>query len=242
MTSMKSIYLFFIIPILFLFYSCYSVPIFSIQSDEKDSDFFMGKEYLTKEDTSASVTLDFEDQENGIFLFYVEIKSYQDTPFIFDPGKIYEQIVEPELRNYQISALDPETQIETINQSIRSTNERKSVDDNINTFVAIADLIGEVVTIGKEKSKQEVSEKQKAREDWQNTVENEEINYQESITKLNEKKDFWQNNVIRKTTMHITDTLKGFFYIPSYENAAVIKITIPVGCSQYSFKYKQTKK
>ncbi len=241
---MKVVHLILVLIASLIFYSCAATPVFSIKSSEKESEFYMGREYVSKADTSARVTLNFEDQDQDMFVFYIKVKSFQDTPFIFDPGEIYIEIVEPELdkKDYKIFALDPESQIEQINRSINSASATKQTTDGLNFIVAVADLTSEIVAIGKDKSQEEIIEKQILRENWQRSAEENEINFENRIASLNDKKEFWQNNVLRKTTMRLADTIEGFIYIPYYIKGKLIKITVPVGNTLHGFLYKQIKK
>ncbi len=241
---MKAIHLILVFAASLLFISCSSIPAFLIKSSEKESEFYMGREYVSKEDTSARIILNFEDQDKDVFVFYIKVKSFQDSSFIFDPGKIFVEIVEPELdkKDFKIFALDPEGQIEQINHSINSATATKQTTDGLNFILAVADIAGEIATIGKEKSEEEIEEKQAIRDDWQKSIDNNEADYNDRIADLNNKKYFWQNNVLRKTTMYLADTIEGFIYIPCYVKGKLIKVNVPVGNALYSFLYNQTRK
>ncbi len=63
-------------------------------------------------------------------------------------------------------------------------------------------------------------------ETWTVNQTKQSINYSNEMIRLENKKAFWQNKVLRKTTFYIEDEIAGILFIPVISKAKFVKLHI----------------
>ena len=93
---------------------------FTLSPDE-DSSLDMGREIIEKEDDLAYSSLSFEDYTGNEFVFHVFAYNKKQEQIVFDPVLVYSKLYDEnkkQLTNKMIYAIDPEVQIDKLNENI----------------------------------------------------------------------------------------------------------------------------
>ena len=68
-------------------------------------------------------------------------------------------------------------------------------------------------------------------------IASQEIYYQANSNYLTDSKFYWENMVLRRTTLYPADENSGYVHIPLDEHAREISICVPIDGNEFSFKY-----
>lgn len=230
-----------IISVAFLFSACASLPVFRTSSLEQNKYFDSGREVVSKENSKIKILLNFENQSGADLVFYLTIYNKSDESLLIDPSIIYAEIKEalyPEKINRKIFAINPEVEIEQIDKEINKTNADESLKRGIFVLGSFANLAESIATIGKDKTDSQIEEENRTREDLQNSIENDKTAYKEKMNSLDQQKNYWENNVFRKTTLRSKENISGYFHIPVNSDIMLFNLIIPVGNDKFEFRYK----
>ena len=225
-----------------IFYGCVSFPVYRLHTIEQPEDIYMGMETVKRSDWNIEMLLQFERQSGKNYEFYLSIKNISNKSFYFNPKEIYsvKVIGGNENFNKQFYAIDPEEQLKKIDSEMNHTVAAKKTTDGINGFIAFLDIASTIATIGKVKSDEQLQQAEENRAEFHQTVQEEEINYQNKMASLKGQKDYWENEILRTSKYFPQDKIGGTFYMPIIEGAEIVKLVIPVCGRNYVFTFKQT--
>ena len=225
-----------------LLYGCTSFPVYRLHAIEQPEDIYMGMETIKKIDWKVELLLQFERQTGKNYEFFLSIKNNSSKPFIFDPKEIYSVIIKgvSDNSNKRYFAIDPEEHLKKIDSKINHTVAAKKTTDGINGFIAFLDIASTIATIGNNKSREQLQQEQENREEFHRNIQEEEINYRNKMSSLNDQKNYWENETLRITKYYPKDKIGGLFYMPIIQNADIVKVVIPINAIDYEFMFKQT--
>ena len=228
----------------FIFSACCAAPsIFKLASEESNSDFLMGAEIITKEIHSVVVSLNFEEQIDNEFNFYVYVKNNSLSPIIFSPENIFVEIFDEDMKYIStyvdtVYARDPELAIQTLNSDLHSRKNQHEIVTGLNSVFGLLSIATDIATGPSETKLERVADDF---ENWTINQANESIDYSHDLIRLEDKKEFWQNEVLRKTTLYTEDKIGGVFLVPVIPKAKFVKLHIILNERDFVFLYKQVK-
>ena len=228
----------------FIFSACCAAPnIYKLASEEPDLDYLMGAEIITKENHSVVVSLNFEEQIDNEFYFYVYIKNNSLNPITFSPENIFVEIFDENMEYLSahwdtLYACDPEMKILTLNSDLQSRTNQHEFVTGLNSVFGLINIAADIATGPSETKLDRIADDL---EKWSINQTNENINYSNEMITIKHSKEFWQNEVLRKTTLYINDKIGGVFLIPVVPKANFVKLHIILGGRDFSFLYKQVK-
>ncbi len=228
--------------VLLFIIGCAPVPVYRLNSIEKNKDFYNGMETVMRNDSTARIMLRFDNQSQYNYAFYLSVTNNTSGDIVFDPKNIYSEKAEgsEEQSDEKFFAINPEEKLRNIDHDINGTIAQKKTDDGINLFIGFLDLASTVATIGKEKSDEEIQKQQETREDFYQTVNNENIDFNNKMNSLKDEKVYWEERVLRITTLYSGDEIDGEVFLPIIPGADTVKIVVPVAGREYNFLFKQT--
>jgi hypothetical protein len=74
---------------------------------------------------------------------------------------------------------------------------------------------------------------------WVDNQTNENVNYDIDKNDINSQKDFWKNQVLRKTSLYQNDNIGGLVFVPFNKDAKYIRLVVPVGYKQYIYLFRK---
>lgn len=219
---------------------CSTETFFTINSAEENVEYYQGREINSKEDEIAKTIIEFEDYSDGFLIYYLSVENLSDENIMIHPEEIFMELVETnenaETKNYRsiFYALDPEDEIEFINEEIESRDTWHGVSTGLNFFTAIINIVSEISD-----NDDDVSDVGFHILRLGSNQINEEIDYKYTMDELNASKEFWKNEVLRKTTLNPGEEVGGLVYIPICEYAEYFSINVPVESTYHEYLYVQ---
>lgn len=214
-----------------------SSSFYTLTPDEK-SNFEEGRELIEKEDNSAYSWISFEDYTDNEFVFHIFVYNKDEVDFIFDPSmisiKFYDKNKKP-LSSNKNYALNPEEQIKRMDLAIKERDNAHDVSTGINIAFALFSTIVDL-TDDEDNNTEEVLENVVVFAD--NQI-HEEVSHDNDIGNLKANKEYWKNEVLRKTELGEDEGIDGVVYIPFNKEAKFLKIFIPIGETTHTYKYQQ---
>lgn len=224
---------------------CSQYPIYryNVSSLDNQKWFYKGREIISSEINDILAVISYEDQVRDNLVFNLSIINKSDGKIEIDPSKIFLEIQKtyPEdfYGNKKIiyNSIDPESRINLLNKSITSLNASQQTTDVVYTFVCLADLVKDFSELNKEKSTDELYAESLVRQERTQAKVSQDINYQNNLSFYMDSKYYWENLVLRKTTLYPDEEISGYVHLPLDENAREILICVPINNIEFSFKY-----
>lgn len=220
--------------------SCAPSPVYRVTSLEDLTEYVDGEEFTTKEDGHAASSIEFEDYTDNNLIFYVQMANKSENQITIHPEKITIEILNSDMLSYSkrriFYSLDPEKQIDMLNEKIKDRDNWHEAATGINIFFGLVSIISDIADDDNRNDVCEVAEDIGV---FTNNQINEEINHDIDIEELSSEKEFWKNEVLRITTLEKDEQIGGLVFLPFYPDAKFVKIEIPVGNSKHSYLYKQ---
>ncbi|MCW8850434.1 MAG: hypothetical protein OQJ81_10690, partial [Melioribacteraceae bacterium] len=180
----------------------------------------------------------FDDYTGEESIFHVFAYNIEQEDFIFDPSKISIKFYDKNkklINHNDIYAVDPEQQINKLDQSIKERDNSHDVSTGLNVAFALLSTIVDL-TDGEDNNAEEVLENVVVFADNQIS---EEVSYENDLDFLKANKAYWKNEVLRKTELSKDEGIDGVVYLPFNEDARYVKIFMPIGKTVHTFKFQQ---
>ena len=227
---------------LLLFISGCSVTYYKLQTADSNIDFYKGREVAHRDDDNYSTSVSFEDQDNGNFIFYVTAKNLSNSAITFYPENIYadqlgenqELINNPNANSF--FAINPEKKLDYLESELERRKSQHNVTSGINFFLAAVSVAAD---LSDDHSRYKAKKVGDDIATWANNQTNENVNYDIDKKNINSQKDFWQNQVLRKTTLYKNDNIGGLVFVPFNKDAKYIRLVVPVGDKQHVYLFRK---
>ena len=227
---------------------CASQKYFNLQSLDENKNIRNGLQIVVMEDSTLASTINFEGQYNDHIVFYTYFENNSEDTLLVDPGKFeYEyfnfgtniKVTEPVSRQ---KAYDPELQINVMNKALITNEEEKSALTFLNCLVGTASVIVSVATDDDDECDDDETAYNIA-DAVVGTVANQiaiESSYSEAQQAALEEREFWKNEVLRKTNLYPGDKIGGLVHFPLTENGGLLKINLKADNNIHQYIYKQS--
>lgn len=225
---------------------CSSQKLFSIDPAEEGIDYQEGNKIAVFEDSLFASTINFEHQYGDQLVFFTYFENNSDSAVIVDPGEFYYQLyknsndIDTNRLLIKRTAFDPELQIDAMNTGMRDAENEKAALTFLNCLVGTASVVAAVATDDED---DECDESFSVVDAIGSTIENQtaiEESYDYEMADLFAQREFWKNEVLRKTTLYPGERIGGLVHFPLHEEAGWLKINLILGPEIHSFKFKQS--
>jgi hypothetical protein len=208
--------------------------------EEEPSKWLYGQAILGDSIFGVSYEVGFDRIQDGCYLFDFHITNRSNMPLLVDPLQFrcqaYDALMNPQTAE-PVPAIDPEKKILQYDMGI-AQNEAVAKNHFGNIMVGVGAAIAANAIIGTDNPRNDnlryavtdgimataVTASDEARFEAQN---------------LNELKQAWENNTIRKTTLETNYSMHGKVFFPATPGASYFKIFIPVDDQTLEFNFKQ---
>ena len=232
-----------VIFITFILAGCSGADMFTLTPHQEKVEFDQGREIVFKEDNIAASSINFEDYDGESFIFFVYAYNKSEEKIQINPEKIYMEILDKNFKPVKnnerfYSAVNPEEQIRLINKNIKDRETSHDVTTGLNVLFTFVGVAADLSDDDDENEDGGVIEKVAIFAD--NQV-NEEIDYSNDMEYLHALKEFWKNEVLRKTNLDTDEDVGGSVLIPANNEAKFVKVTIPLGETKHTDLFKQVR-
>jgi len=227
---------------LLLIISGCSATYYKLQSADSNIDFYKGREVAYRDDNNYSTSVSFEDQENGNFIFYVTAQNFSESPITFYPKNIFaEQLNErKELINNSdgnsFYAINPEKKLDFLESELERRKGQHAATTGLNFFLAVVSVAAD---LSDDHSRHKARRVGDDIANWADNQTNENVNYEIDKNDINSQKDFWQNQVLRKTTLYQNENIGGLVFVPFNKDAKYVRLVVPVGDKQHVYLFRK---
>ncbi len=233
---MKPLKILLLLALLFGLTNC-GTSLFTLSPDEEAS-LEMGRRIIEKENSFALSTLSFEDRTENEFILYLYAENKDEEIVLLDPKKIFVKAYDENREQVQIMivhAVDPEKQIYVLDKNIEERGNTHDVVTGLNIAFSLLDTFVDL-TDDDDNNTEEVLENIVI---FSGNQIGEEVDYDNDIDYLKSQKDYWKNEVLRKTELSNKENIGGIFYLPIIREAKFIKIYVPLGRTIHTYKFEQ---
>jgi hypothetical protein len=221
-----------------------------------DTVWYSGREFVTQTKDSVTVSVAFENEFNGVLTFYVVVGNNGSQAVLVSPENIncagsYHDVraiynSRTDVTRYDtvssadtLYALDPETQLQGIDRQMAQANATYSNQTGLNVAAGLLQIVGDVATIGQQKSREEIHREDESRRSIQESQESNNVNYSLQSASLADQRAYWESVALRKTTLFQYNAIGGKVRIPAVSMAGVLNLFIPVGPNVFTFEFSQ---
>lgn len=227
---------------LLLIISGCSATYYKLQSTDKDIDYYKGREVAYRNDNDYSTSVSFENQENGNFIFYVTAKNLSNSAITFCPENIYadqldgnQELISNPVKN-SFFAINPEKKLDFLESELERRKGQHAATSGLNFFLAAVSVAAD---LSDDHSRHKAKKVGDDIANWADNQTNENVNYEIDKNNINSQKDFWQNQVLRKTTLYQNDNIGGLVFVPFNKDAKFIRLVVPVGDKQHVYLFRK---
>ena len=226
---------------IFLLSGC-SISLYDLKNVDNNKDFYKGKEIAYNEDNSYSSNASYEYQSDNKFAFYVEVENLTDKPVVFHPENIYcmqlnadkepLQTGEPNMRY----AIDPEVKIKQTKVELANNENRHSFNTGLNATFGLISIFAHVAD---DENNDKLGSVGNDVTNWSINQSDENAFYQSRKNQILSKSEFWEQEVLRKTTLYKNDRIGGLVFVPFNKDAEYIKLVVPIGDKQHAYLFRK---
>ena len=227
---------------LLLIISGCSATYYKLQSTDKDIDYYKGREVAYRNDDDFSTSVSFENQDNVNFIFYVTAKNLSNSAITFYPENIYadqldgnQELINNPVKN-SFFAINPEKKLDYLESELGKRKNQHDVTSGVNFFLAVVNVAAD---LSDDHSRHKARRVGDDIANWADNQTNENINYDIDKNNINSQKDFWQNQVLRKTTLYQNENIGGLVFVPFNKDAKYIRLVVPVGDKQHVYLFRK---
>ncbi len=230
-----------VIVLIFIIGGC-TASYYKLQSEDKDIDYYKGREVAYRENDSFNSSVSFEDQEGKNFVFYVTIENISDTPVTVNPVEFYadqldiNKIMLDAKTGNRFYAIDPAKHLESLTLSLKNRENWHNAVSGINLTFA---LVSVAADLANDKNRDKLSDVGNDIANWADNQNAEENSYAIDRNKYKSRIDFWKNGVLRKTTLYKNNREEGYVFIPFNPGAKYIRLVISAAGQKEIYIFKK---
>lgn len=223
-----------------LMFGCSSGEMFTFNPDREKVETENNIAFI--EDEFMFSNIEFEEEAEGNFIFYVFVFNKTEQSAQIDPSQIkmiaFDEHKNP-VKNIPDTyfAIDPDLMIAELNNNIKNRETEHDVATGFNFITAI---VSTAVDLSNDNGNElgEVLENAAVFADKQI---HEEVEFSNDVKYLENQKAFWKNEVLPRAELSGNEDIGGLVFIPACPEAAYIKIIIPFEKTKHTYFFKKEK-
>lgn len=239
MSSLKIILL---IIISVLTFGCSSAEMFTFTPDKEKVETENETDIAFIEDEIIFSNIEFEEESEGNFIFYVFVYNKTEEPAQIDPSQIkmiaFDENKNP-VKNIPDTyfAIDPHLMIGQLSEDIDNRETEHDVTTGFNIITAI---VSTAVDLSNDNGN-EVGKVLENAAVFADKQIHEEAAFSNDVEYLENQKAFWKNEVLPKKELSGNEDIGGLVFIPACPEAAYIKVIIPFEKTKHTYFFKKEK-
>ncbi|KAA9331865.1 hypothetical protein [Adhaeribacter soli] len=220
--------------------SPYSISQLKPQAEE--TTWLWGREYVQQTAEGITVKVAYENNDKNYALFNVSIENNSEKTILADPA-LFSCKLKGRLLTAKQTQKQPARDPETVFLNLEKQRSRQYAEEANATIRQTTEVLTETASSIASRKQGETPE---ARE--QRLYEREEANYrreQEEIKlevdrlSLNQQKFYFEQELLRKTTLPSQSFIYGKVFFPRHENAETYELILPIGGQSFTFRFSQ---
>jgi hypothetical protein len=227
--------------------SCHVSPLLVYRLEPKNDNtiWFWGKEYQQFKENEIEIIIAFSEQYENYLVFDLSIASSSDKQTLIKPEEFYcipKRILEKV--NFikvmdTIWAIDPEQALLALDKAKSRENAQYATARANDALGSLFKLTIDIATIGQQKTNEEIQREELEDQREELNRLNTEISHNSSIKNINNIRDLWSTEAIRKTTLFPKYSIHGLIFFPIHKYANTLTIIIPIENNIFTLDYCQ---
>jgi hypothetical protein len=238
---MKYRLLLILVLVLVLLASCYvpSSKVYNLSVKQDDAIWLNGKELVKLTENKVEVIVNFDHVEHGIVSFDLSIANYADEAILITPEEFYCTVTNRLEEEQIIYALNPENMILKYDKQIERAYAQNQSDNGTELLFNLFDLAEDIHS--KDKPEADIEQQKIDREEREERYDRNKRKYITNMNQLNNDRNLWQNQALRKTTLFPDHKISGklFFKIPN--RTLALQLVLPIEDSNMTLEYEKNK-
>jgi hypothetical protein len=226
---------------------CTPASVFTLTPAESEIEWIDGIGMVNKTDRDIFISVGFIENRDGMLSFNIFIENGSENTIAVDPAK-FECADKSASGNKNLpveksvsNAIDPEVKIRQIDAAISDENANYRLFSTVDFCGSVLSLIGSVVSVGKQKTEEEIQDEEIIAADNLRRVVGQDNEHADRINSFNSEKEFWQNQALRKTTLPPGQTVEGNIYFNPLSESELIRLRFPIDQVCFEILFKQKK-
>lgn len=211
------------------------------------TEWYNGREIVTSANKNAVISLNCEGMRNGYHVMFLQYDNRSNRKITIEPDDIcFDTYITEKIngrdtlvKRFRLSAVDPELQIRSIDESLNTLEAEKNSRTSLEMFGSLLGAASSISDAGKKLSPEEKEKREKLLEERERKSLQAEEEYRNKKYDLNNEKDYWENSVMRKHTVYPGERLAGNIYFPVDDRAELIRVFIPADKDTCIIEFRQ---
>ena len=223
----------------FLFSACTSYRVVLTPQTTISTYWHQGREYIGLTDDRVAVHCGCDRATPGQLVFYVEITNLMDERIDVFPSRFYYtyRTGAKDTTTRRVYAKNPESEIDRVEVAKDHEEDAHLISSSADVACCCLNFISGIVHT----TKGEHEEAEKARErsdDAAERMEDEQEEHEQKISELEMEQDYWENTVLRRTTLMKDETIGGLVIFTNMRSAKYLVLNFPIEKSLLQFQYE----
>ncbi|MCB2377382.1 hypothetical protein LGH70_07310 [Hymenobacter sp. BT635] len=241
------------------FSSCGPSYYLAVKPSQPDSEWHDGRKAVSTNFDRVEVQICYSHLRDKELMFEVEVRNGSDSAVTINPSSFYYHPVVPDqvtakkngvklngnvIMPSVVYAVDPEARIQQISAKLRK-EARKATGTSALEWFSLAGNIAESLTPVKgteQEKKAEAWRREDKRINDEIFFEEQRIQHAQQANQAVVDKQLWEVEVLRKNTLQPGELARGYVTFPSYEQTALLRVSLPVGRRTLFFDFDQDRK
>ncbi|MFA8342142.1 MAG: hypothetical protein ACEPO8_04135 [Rhodothermaceae bacterium] len=231
--------------VLLMCVGCSTQKMFSLDPVQEDAEFSEGRKIAVCEDSLFASTINFEGQYGTHLVFFTYFENNSDTNVVINPGDFHFEFykssdqLNKKFHTINRKAYDPEFQIKAMNRALNESSDEKAALTFLNCLFGATTA---AVAIANDEDDDDCDETLDVIDAVGFTVSNQimiEEAYADKEAEILSQREFWKNEVLRKTTLYPGEKTGGLVHFPLHEETGWLRVVIPLGKNKHLYKFSQ---
>lgn len=192
---------------------------------------------MFKDSSGINVIGNFDRVDNHIVIFDARITNKSNSDILVDPHMFSCEFATIYSDTTRVYAVSPEEVILTIDKIKSDTRKSRSSTNCIETGFCLLGALNDIY--GEEKTAAEEIRDAEYRRSREENERRRQEEYEKKIEKLDERREFFSNSVLRKTTLRSGDTINGKIMFPMPKDTRQIVLHIKI--DNFDFRFDLTR-
>ncbi|MEM6768361.1 MAG: hypothetical protein AAF655_25710 [Bacteroidota bacterium] len=197
------------------------------QPVQEDPVWYQGKAFVSDQNEQVQLVIAFEQQWDRLLIYELEIKNKGSEPILVRPEQIYSMMSPgPDVMTDEIiHAVNPEAKLVTLDGALSRERAYIANSRTASLIGTLANTVGTVAADTPEEAEYYVDEQLEL--DARDA--NDEQEFLNNKANLNDQKEVWLYEMLRKTTVHPGESVRGRIAFPSRKVSAYSILHFPYG-------------
>ena len=227
----------FLILIIFVF-ACTSYRL-NISPVSEETYWRQGRECVGLANDEIEIHVFLERANTAEMAWYVEISNLSDRNIEVIPSKFYYNYWKglTDTTDRRIYIRNPESEIQRIEEAKEHETNTHLVSSSAELACCCFSFLGSIIQTA-EGNHEEAEESRENSHEAMERLREEQDEHEARVEELEAEQDYWENVVLRRTTLMVDETMSGLIEFSTVRSAERIMLNFPINNSLLQFEYK----